>query len=67
MLPSYDDWTAFLNPLLEILHRSNPIRFEHEISRLAGTHGVDLSNSFNVMLESVEVTALQRGCLRWEP
>jgi hypothetical protein len=50
-----------------VLHRSNPIRFEHEISRLAGTHGVDLSNSFNVMLESVEVTALQRGCLRWEP
>jgi hypothetical protein len=51
----------------DILHRSNPVRFEHEISRLAGTPGVDLSNSFNVMLESVEVTALQRGCLRWEP
>jgi hypothetical protein len=28
---------------------------------------LDLSATFNVMLESVEVTALQRGCLRWEP
>jgi hypothetical protein len=50
-----------------VLHRSNPVRFEHEISHLAGTRDLDLSNSFNVMLESVEVTALQRGCLRWEP
>jgi hypothetical protein len=50
-----------------VLHQSNPVRFEHEISRLAGTRHFDLSNSFNVMLESVEVTALQRGCLRWEP
>ncbi len=50
-----------------VLHRSNPIRFEHEISRFAGTIHLDLLNSFNVMLESVEVTALQRGCLRWQP
>ena len=50
-----------------VLHRSNPVRFENEISRLAGTKHLDLSNSFNAMLESVEVTALQRGCLRWEP
>lgn len=42
-----------------VLHQSNPVRFEHEISRLAGTRNLDLSNSFNVMLESVEVTALQ--------
>jgi hypothetical protein len=50
-----------------VLHRTNPVRFEHEICRLAGTRPLDLSNSFNAMLESVEVTALQRGCLRWEP
>ena len=50
-----------------VLHRLNPIRFEHEVSRLSGTRHLDLSNSFNVVLESVEVTALQRGCLRWEP
>ena len=51
----------------DVLHQANPVRFEHEVRRLAGTRNLDLSNSFNVMLESVEVTALQRGCLRWEP
>jgi hypothetical protein len=51
----------------DVLHRTNPVRFEHEVSRLAGTRNLDLSNSFNVVLESVEVTALQRGCQRWEP
>lgn len=50
-----------------VLHRSNPTRFEHEITKLAGTRVPDLSTGFNAMVESVEVTALQRGCLRWQP
>jgi SAM-dependent methyltransferase len=51
----------------DVLHQANPLRFENEINHLAGTAHLDLSNSFNVVLESVEITALQRGCLRWEP
>lgn len=51
----------------DVLHRSNPHRFEHEAMRLAGIRELNLSRTFHVMLESVEVTALQRGCLRWEP
>jgi SAM-dependent methyltransferase len=51
----------------EVLLRTNPVRFKYEIDRLAGKDSLCLSNSFNVVLESVEITALQRGCLRWEP
>jgi len=51
----------------DALHHANPRRFEHEATRFAGIRELDLSKTFNVMLESVEVTALQRGCLRWEP
>ncbi len=51
----------------DVLRRANPVRFENEVNRLAGTKTVDLSQSFNVVVESVEVTALQRGCLRWQP
>jgi hypothetical protein len=51
----------------EVLHQANPRRFEHEVARFAGITQLDFSKAFNVMLESVEVTALQRGCLRWEP
>ncbi|MGA2262078.1 MAG: hypothetical protein ABSH28_11645 [Acidobacteriota bacterium] len=51
----------------DALHQSNPRRFEHEVTQFAGITQLDLSKTFNVMLESVEVTALQRGCLRWEP
>ncbi len=51
----------------DALHQANPRRFEYEISRLAGGGQKDFSKVFNVMLEAVEVTALQRGCLRWEP
>lgn len=50
-----------------VLHQANPVRFEHEIGQLSGISRFDLTNSFNVLLESVEITALQRGCLRWEP
>jgi hypothetical protein len=35
-----------------VLHRDNPVRFEHEISRLAGTNHLDLPNCFNVLLDS---------------
>jgi len=51
----------------EAMHQANPIRFENEARRIAGTRHLDLAKTFHVMLESVEVTALQRGCLRWEP
>jgi CRISPR/Cas system Type II protein with McrA/HNH and RuvC-like nuclease domain len=51
----------------DVLHQSNRLRFENEINHLAGTTKLDLSNSFDVVLEAVEITALQRGCLRWEP
>jgi len=51
----------------DVLRRANPVRFENEVNRLSGTKTPDLSQSFNVVVESVEVTALQRGCLRWEP
>lgn len=48
----------------DALHQANPKRFEHEVTRFAGIRQLDFSKTFNVMLESVEVTALQRGCLR---
>lgn len=49
------------------MHQAKPIRFNNEALRFAGTRQLDLAKTFQVMLESVEVTALQRGCLRWEP
>jgi hypothetical protein len=40
----------------------------HDVfTRFAGISQQDFSKTFNVMMEAVEVTALQRGCLRWEP
>ncbi len=51
----------------EALHQESPARFEHEARHLTATSQFDLLNTFEVMLEAVEVTALQRGCLRWEP
>ncbi len=51
----------------EAMLQANPVRFENEAGRFAGTRQLDLATTFHVMLESVEVTALQRGCLRWEP
>jgi hypothetical protein len=50
-----------------LLHDASPKRFEHEVSRLSGTTGLHLPRTFEVVVEAVEVTALQRGCLRWEP
>jgi hypothetical protein len=49
------------------LHGANPKRFEHEVNRLSGTTELHLPRTFEVVVEAVEVTALQRGCLRWEP
>jgi SAM-dependent methyltransferase len=51
----------------EALHQDSPKRFEHEATRLTATSHFDLLMTFDVMLEAVEVTALQRGCLRWDP
>jgi hypothetical protein len=51
----------------DVVHRANPVRFEHEVGRLAGAKHLNLSNCYDIVLEPVEVTALQRGCLRWEP
>jgi SAM-dependent methyltransferase len=50
-----------------IMHRAYPKRFEHETRRFTGVGGLDFLKTFNVMVEAVEVTWLQRGCLRWEP
>ncbi len=49
------------------LHRTNPRRFEHEANGFSGSNRLDFPRTFNVMLEAVEITALQRGCRRWEP
>jgi hypothetical protein len=49
----------------DLLWRANPVRFEHEVSKFSGLRRLDLPRTFSVMLEAVEVTALQRGCLRW--
>lgn len=49
------------------LHRANPTRFELETGRFTAARTFDLSRVFAVMMEAVEVTALQRGIDRWEP
>ena len=51
----------------DVLHEANAKRFEHEVKRLSGATELHLPRTFDVVLEAVEVTALQRGCLRWEP
>ncbi|MBN2338844.1 MAG: methyltransferase domain-containing protein [Acidobacteria bacterium] len=51
----------------DLLHQANPTRFELETGRFTATHDFDLSRVFAVMMEAVEVTALQRGIDRWEP
>jgi hypothetical protein len=35
-------------------NQANPRRFEHEVTRFAGIKQLNLSKTFNVMLESVE-------------
>ena len=49
----------------DLLWKANPVRFEHEVHNFSGLPKLDLPRTFSVMLEAVEVTALQRGCLRW--
>ncbi len=49
------------------MHEAYPSRFESEIKRFTGFGGLDFPKTFRVMVEAVEVTGIQRGCLRWEP
>ena len=42
-------------------------RFESEAAAQTGRSELQLPELFDVLVESVEVTALQRGCERWEP
>ncbi len=51
----------------DALHRAYPKRFERESLRFTAGPTFDLSKTFDVMLESVEVTAHQRGIDRWSP
>lgn len=44
-----------------------PERFRAEAAAQSGNPAVQLSELYDVMMESVEITALQRGCQRWEP
>jgi hypothetical protein len=44
-----------------------PQRFCAEAAAQTGSETPSLPELFNVLSESVEVTALQRGCERWEP
>lgn len=44
-----------------------PERFQFEAAAQTGVAEPGLSELFDVLVESVEVTALQRGCERWEP
>ena len=44
-----------------------PERFRAEATAQTGTKTLQLPELFDVLTESVELTALQRGCERWEP
>ena len=44
-----------------------PERFQSEAAAQTGSSELRLPELFDVLAESVEVTALQRGCERWEP
>jgi len=69
-LPTHSLLKRRRNTILEYwdaLHQAHPRRFIIEASRFSGTSGLDPLKTYDVMLEAVEVTALQRGCLRWEP
>jgi len=55
-----------------ILQGFNPKRFRFEAERLGGEGLFDMEGGwerplFSSLVEAVEVTALQRGCGRWEP
>ncbi len=73
-LPTYNLLKAREGCIVEywnILRNANKPRFDHEVSKFVGI--VDIKDSswesqlFNNLMESVEVTAIQRGCERWEP
>jgi hypothetical protein len=55
----------------QFLRRQAPCRFDSEAGRLTGDSIAAAGNweklLFARVRESVEVTALQRGALRWEP
>jgi len=59
----------------KLTHDALPRRFEHEANaQIGSTRGgrqnvgsVDLAQLFERLLESAEVTALQRACPRWQP
>ncbi|MBM4094444.1 MAG: methyltransferase type 11, partial [Planctomycetes bacterium] len=51
----------------EILRTCSQSRFDQEMARFAGDKAPNPFHCFTVLLESVETTAIQRGCLRWEP
>ena len=54
-----------------ILRSVNSSRFDYEVSKFVGIeqlrNGSWELKTFNSLLEAVEVTAIQRGCERWEP
>lgn len=49
------------------LENAYPQRFALDANRLTGQDSPDLDALFDALVESIEVTALQRGCERWAP
>jgi SAM-dependent methyltransferase len=49
-----------------LLRGAHPRRFHAEAELIAGQSEPTLPALFNVMRECIEVTALQRGCTRWD-
>lgn len=71
-LPTHDllkKRRAVIQNYWEFLRAEEPTAFAYDLTRLCGaTTGTnDLDTAFDALCESVEITALQRGCLRWEP
>ena len=54
----------------QILRGDNERRFDYEAEKLIGRGAVDREDwelpLFSSLIEAIEVTALQRGCERWE-
>jgi len=61
------DRKSVITDYWDVLHRTHPRRFNREAAALAGSRDPDCDLLFAALLEAVEVTALQRGCERWEP
>ena len=54
----------------EALRTDHPARFDFESSRVSGNRATDnnwQSYTFGAIAEAIEVTAVQRGSIRWEP